>query len=268
MKKNIEELEGISKEIRKDIIKMIYMAGSGHPGGSLSCVDILVALYHYLMDISLDKDLKRVDKFILSKGHAAPAYYAVLSSVGFIPKEELYTLRKYDSRLEGHPTNKIEGIDVSSGSLGQGLSIANGMAMAKKIDKKPGYVYCLLGDGELEEGQIWEALMSANKYTLDNLIIFVDNNGLQIDGTVMTVKKLDNLEEKFKSFGMYTQIIDGNNIEEIITATQNAKSQRKPSVIIANTIKGKGISFMENKCKWHGKSLNDEEYEKAMEELK
>lgn len=268
MKKNLDELKDISKEIRKDVIKMIYEAGSGHPGGSLSCVDILVALYHSEMDITLGDDLKRIDKFVLSKGHAAPAYYAVLSSVGYIPKEELLTLRKYDSRLEGHPTNKIEGIDVSSGSLGQGLSIANGMAMAKKVDKKPGYVYCLLGDGEMEEGQVWEALMSANKYNLNNLIAFIDNNGLQIDGTVESVKKLDNLKEKLETFGMFVQEIDGNNIGEIIDAIKNSKLQNKPSVIIAKTIKGKGISFMENECKWHGKSLTNEEYNIAIEQLK
>ncbi len=268
MKKTIEELNCISKKVRRDIIKMIYEAGSGHPGGSLSCVEILVTLYHFEMNLALGEDLKRIDKFVLSKGHAAPAYYSVLSSAGFIEKEELYTLRKHNSRLEGHPTNKIEGIDVSSGSLGQGLSIANGMAMAKKLDKMIGYVYCLLGDGEIEEGQIWEALMSANKYNLNNLIVFIDSNGLQIDGTVENVKKLNNLQEKFISFGMYTQKIDGNNIQEIILAIENAKSQDRPSVIIAKTIKGKGISFMENEYKWHGKSLNYEEYKMAMEELK
>lgn len=268
MKKSIEELQNIAKDIRRTIVKMVHEAGSGHPGGSLSCVDILVSLYHEVMNLETDEKGNRVDKFVLSKGHAAPAYYAILSSVGFIPKEDLLTFRKYDSKLEGHPSNKIPGIDVSSGSLGQGLSIANGMALAKKIDKADGYVYVILGDGEIEEGQVWEALMSAHKYNLNNLIAFIDNNGLQIDGEVESVKKLDNLKARLDSFGMYTQEIDGNNIEEILMAITNAKSQDKPSVIIAKTIKGKGISYMENQAKWHGKSPNDDEFNIAMEELK
>ena len=161
---NIKYLENICKNVRKNIVKMIYYAKSGHPGGSLSCVEILVSLYKNIMNITLDEDGKRIDKFILSKGHASAVYYAVLSECGFIPKDDLLTFRKYDSYLEGHPSNKIPGVDVSSGSLGQGLSVANGMALSKKLDNKEGYVYCLLGDGELEEGQIWEALMSSNKY--------------------------------------------------------------------------------------------------------
>lgn len=268
MKKSIEELNKIAKDIRKDIVNMIYEAGSGHPGGSLSCVDILVALYHFEMNISEDENGNRIDKFVLSKGHAAPAYYAILSSVGFIPKEQLLTLRKYDSNLEGHPTNKIKGVDVSSGSLGQGLSIANGMAMAKKLDNKDGYVYVLLGDGEMEEGQVWEAFMSSNKYNLDNLIVFIDNNGLQIDGSVFDVKKLNKLEEKLKSFGMYVQTIDGNNISQILDGIKNAKEAKLPSVIIAKTVKGKGVSFMENQVKWHGKSLNEEEFKEALAKLR
>ena len=193
----IEELENKSKEIRRDIIEMIYNAKSGHPGGSLSCTDILVALYHEKMNLNLDENGNRIDKFVLSKGHCAPAYYAVLSSKGFIPHEDLITLRKIDSYLEGHPSNKINGVDVSSGSLGQGLSIANGMALAKKIDNKQGKVYCMLGDGEIEEGQIWEACMTANKYNLNNVIVFLDFNGLEIDGIIMDVKSVDKLKEKF-----------------------------------------------------------------------
>lgn len=262
------ELEKIAKQIRIDIINMIHNAKSGHPGGSLSCVEILVALYHNIMDITLDEDGKRIDKFVLSKGHAAPAYYAILSSKGYIPHEDLLYLRKYDSYLEGHPSNKIYGVDVSSGSLGQGLSIANGIALSKKISSKSGYVYVLLGDGELEEGQIWEALMSANKYTLDNLIVFVDNNNLQIDGTIKDVKSVDNLSEKFKSFGFFVQNINGHNFDEIISSVDNAKMSGLPSVIIANTVKGKGVSFMENNVKWHGKAPNDEEYIKAIREIK
>ncbi len=264
----MEELEKISKDIRNDIVDMIYSAGSGHPGGSLSCVEILVALYHKVMNLNVDDEGNRIDKFVLSKGHASSCYYAVLSSKGYIPHDDLKTFRKYDSYLEGHPCIKINGVDVSSGSLGQGLSIANGMAISKKISDKEGNVYCLVGDGEIEEGQIWEACMSSNKYNLNNLILFVDNNGLQIDGTIKDVKNVDNLEEKFNSFGFYVQRINGHNFDEILTAVSNAKNSNKPNVIIANTIKGKGISFMENKAEWHGKKLTDEEYNLSKEELK
>lgn len=264
----MEDLEKISKDIRNDIVDMIYSAGSGHPGGSLSCVEILVALYHKLMNLNLDNEGSRIDKFILSKGHASSCYYAVLSSKGYIPHEDLKTFRKFDSYLEGHPCIKINGVDVSSGSLGQGLSIANGMAISKKISGKEGNVYCLVGDGEIEEGQIWEACMSSSKYNLNNLILFVDNNGLQIDGTIKDVKNVDNLEEKFNSFGFYVQRINGHNFDEILTSVSNAKKSNKPNVIIANTIKGKGISFMENKVEWHGKKLTDEEYNLSKVELK
>lgn len=263
----MEFLERISNDIRKDIINMIYEAGSGHPGGSLSCVEILVALYHNIMDLSLDDKGMRKDKFILSKGHAAPAYYAVLASKGYIKKEDLLTFRKYDSYLEGHPSNKIKGIDVSSGSLGQGMSIANGMALEKKLSNKEGIVYCLLGDGELEEGQVWEAFMTSNKYNLSNVVAIVDNNGLQIDGTVESVKKLDNLYKKMESFGFNTVIVDGHNLNELINVFESLKKSDKPNCIIAKTIKGKGISFMENEVKWHGKGLSEEEYNIAIKEL-
>ena len=264
----MEDLEKISKDIRNDIVDMIYSAGSGHPGGSLSCVEILVALYHKLMNLNLDNEGSRIDKFILSKGHASSCYYAVLSSKGYIPHEDLKTFRKFDSYLEGHPCIKINGVDVSSGSLGQGLSIANGMAISKKVSGKEGNVYCLVGDGEIEEGQIWEACMSSSKYNLNNLILFVDNNGLQIDGTIKDVKNVYNLEEKFNSFGFYVQRINGHNFDEILTSVSKSKKSNKPNVIIANTIKGKGISFMENKAEWHGKKLTDEEYNLSKAELK
>lgn len=270
MEDRIVRLEQKAKEARRDIVRMIYQAGSGHPGGSLSCIDILVTLYQGVMDLTLDENGKRVDQFVLSKGHAAPALYAVLSQKGFIPKEDLATLRKYDSYLEGHPSNKIPGVDVSSGSLGQGLSVANGFALAKKLDEKAGYVYCVVGDGELEEGQIWEAVMSANKYTLTNLILFVDYNGLQIDGSVKEVKNVDNLDEKFNSFGWNTQVIEGNDITQISEAIEIAKHKLndRPNCIIAKTTKGKGIPFMENKVEWHGRALKEEEFEEAMALLK
>ena len=190
----IEELENKAKEIRRDIVDMVYHAGSGHPGGSLSCADIMTVLFH-------EKMKEDEDKFILSKGHCVPTYYACLASIGKIPHEDLITFRKIDSYLEGHPSNKINGIDVSSGSLGQGLSVANGMAIAKKLDKASGKVYCILGDGEIEEGQIWEAAMTANKYALNNVVAFVDYNGLQIDDSVKDVKGVTNLKNKFEAFG-------------------------------------------------------------------
>lgn len=264
---DILELQNISKNIRRDIIDMVYNAKSGHPGGSLSCTDILVAIFHARMNLNLDENGNRIDKFILSKGHCAPAYYAVLASKGFIPHQDLITLRKIDSYLEGHPTNKINGVDVSSGSLGQGLSVANGMAIAKKLDKADGKVYCLLGDGEIEEGQIWEACMTANKYKLNNVIAFLDYNGLQIDGNIIDVKSVDNLKEKFEAFGWYVQEIDGHDFEQILKAIDNTEDSKKPNMIIAKTIKGKGISFMENNASWHGKAPNDEEYKIAIEEL-
>lgn len=263
----VEELKEIAKNVRIDIIDMIYNAKSGHPGGSLSCTDILVALYHDKMNLNLDEHGNRIDKFVLSKGHAAPVYYAVLASKGFIPHEDLKTLRKIDSYLEGHPSNKINGIDVSSGSLGQGLSIANGMALAKKLDNKEGKVYCILGDGEIQEGQIWEACMTANKYKLNNLVAFLDYNGLQIDGNILDVKAVDNLKEKFASFGWNVQEIDGHDFKQILAAIDNTKTSEKPNMIIAKTIKGKGVSFMEDKAGWHGKAPNEEEYKLAIEEL-
>lgn len=264
---NTKELNEISKKIRLDIIDMVYNAKSGHPGGSLSCTDILVAIYHEKMNLELDENGQRIDKFVLSKGHCAPALYAVLSSKGFIPHEDLKTLRKIDSYLEGHPTNKINGIDVSSGSLGQGLSIANGMALSKKLNNQEGYVYVVLGDGEIEEGQVWEACMTANKYALNNVIAFVDYNGLQIDGKIVDVKKVDNLRAKFESFGWNVQEIDGHNMEEICTSIDEAKKSTKPNMIIAKTIKGKGVSFMEDNAGWHGKAPNEEEYNLAIAEL-
>ncbi len=263
----IEGLEEEAKKIRRDIIEMVHGAKSGHPGGSLSCTDILVALFHEKMNLNLDENGNRIDKFILSKGHCAPAYYAVLASKGFIAHDDLKSLRKIDSYLEGHPSNKINGVDVSSGSLGQGLSIANGMALAKKIDNTQGKVYCVLGDGEIEEGQIWEACMTASKYKLNNVIAFLDNNGLQIDGNIMDVKGLNHIKEKFEAFGWYVQEIDGHDFKQILEAIDNTNSSNLPNMIIAKTIKGKGVSFMENNAGWHGKAPNDEEYKEAMEEL-
>ena len=267
---NVEELKKIANDIRIDIIKQVYNAGSGHPGGSLSCVDILTVLYFNQMNIN-EKEPKAPsrDRFVLSKGHCAPALYACLAKKGFFDKEKLEGFRKINGELQGHPDkNKVCGVDMSTGSLGQGLSVANGMALASKINHDGYRVYCLLGDGEIEEGQVWEAAMTASKYKLDNLCAIVDYNNLQIDGTVEEVKGLNNLEGKFKSFGFNTIVIDGHNMEQLIDSFETAKiSKGKPTVIIAKTIKGKGVSFMENKAEWHGKAPSDEEYELAIKEL-
>ena len=253
-------LERIAKEVRKNILLQIYSASSGHPGGALSCADILTAIYFNL--------LNEGDKVILSKGHASAALYAVLAEKGFFEKEELTTFRKLNSKLQGHPSYiKTPGVDSSSGSLGQGLSIANGIALSFKLDKKDNFVYCILGDGEIQEGQIWEAAMSASKYKLNNLIAFLDNNNLQIDGTNDEVMPVAPIKEKFEAFGFNVKEINGHNFDEIILAVDECKNQEKPSIIIAKTVKGKGVSFMENKSEWHGKAPKKEEYEKALEEL-
>ena len=254
------ELKEISKEVRKNILLQIYSAQSGHPGGALSCADILTTIYF--------KTMNDGDKFVLSKGHASAALYAVLAEKGIIEKEELVSFRKLNSKLQGHPSLlKLNGVDVSSGSLGQGLSVANGMALAFKLDKKENNVYVILGDGEIQEGQVWEAMMTASHYNLNNVIAFLDYNKLQIDGSNDEVMKVAPVKEKFESFGWYVQEIDGHNFDEINNAIENAKKQERPSMIVANTIKGKGVSFMENQCGWHGKAPNAEQYEQAMVEL-
>lgn len=263
----VKELKKIAKEVRKDILTEIYSANSGHPGGALSCADILTAIYFELIEEG--------DKVVLSKGHACAALYAALAEKGFFPREELKTFRKLGSRLQGHPSlHKAPGIDSPSGSLGQGLSIANGMAMAFQMDAKknegtqPHTVYCILGDGEIQEGQIWEAAMSAGHYHLNNLIVFLDYNKLQIDGSNDDVMTVAPVKEKFESFGFFVQEIDGHHFEEIIDAVKKAKNAvDKPNIIIANTVKGKGVSFMENKAEWHGKAPKQEEFEQAIKEL-
>lgn len=267
---SIEELKEISKKVRISIIEQVYNAKSGHPGGSLSCADILTVLYFNQMNIN-EKEPKAPlrDRFVLSKGHCAPALYGTLAERGFFEKEKLKEFRKIDGNLQGHPDmNKVPGVDISTGSLGQGLSVANGMALSSKLNHDGYRVYCLLGDGEIEEGQVWEAAMTASKYHLDNLCAIVDYNGLQIDGKVEEVKGLDNLEGKFKSFGFNTIVVDGNNMEQLIDAFETAKlTKEKPTMIIAKTIKGKGVSFMEGKAEWHGKAPNEEEFKQAIKEL-
>lgn len=267
----IEYLKKMAKEIRRGIIEEVYNAQSGHPGGSLSIADILAVLYFKEMNINTQnpKNENR-DRLVLSKGHCAPALYSTLANRGYFDKKELKTLRKIDSKLQGHPDMKnIPGIDMTTGSLGQGLSAANGMAIAGKMDKKNYRVYCILGDGELEEGQVWEAAMASAKYKLDNLCVIVDNNNLQIDGTIDEVMSSKPIDKKFESFGFQIIKINGHDIDEIIKAFEVARDiKEKPTCIIAETIKGKGVSFMENKTEWHGKAPSEEEYKIAMEELK
>lgn len=267
----IKNLEEISKNIRRNIVEMVYSASSGHPGGSLSITDILTVLYFHEMNVNINnpKDEDR-DRLVLSKGHCSPALYAVLAEKGYFPKEDLKTFRKIDSYLQGHPDmKKIPGVDMSSGSLGQGLSVSNGMALAGKLDKKDYRVYCVMGDGEIEEGEVWEAAMTSSHYKLDNLCVIVDNNNLQIDGKINEVMSPYPIDKKFESFGFNVININGHDFNEIITALETAKKiKEKPTVIIAKTIKGKGISYMENEASWHGKAPNEEQYNIAIEELK
>ena len=264
------KLRIIATKVRKDIVDIVYNAQSGHPGGSLSCADILTVLYFKQMRIKeKDPKWKDRDRFVLSKGHCSPALYATLARRGFFNLEDLKTFRKTDSYLEGHPNmNYVKGVDMSTGSLGQGISVACGMALAGKIDKKDYRVYSILGDGEIEEGQVWEALMSAVHYKLDNLTIFLDNNGLQIDGEIDKVMSPNPIADKFKAFGLNVINIDGNDIEQIDNAINEAKNTKnKPTIIVAKTIKGKGVSFMENQVGWHGKAPNEEQRDIAISEL-
>ncbi|MBU3189392.1 transketolase [Clostridium bowmanii] len=270
MEKALEKLKAIAREVRKDIVTMITESHSGHPGGSLSCVEIITTLYFNEMNVSAENkhDPDR-DRFVLSKGHAAPALYSVLAEKGFFDKEELLGLRKLGSRLQGHPNmNTVPGVDMSTGSLGQGISAAVGMALAGKLDKKNYRVYTLLGDGELAEGQVWEATMSAAHYKLDNLTAFVDHNGLQIDGKVSEVMGSDPVDDKFLAFGWNVITVDGHDFDQIKNAIEAAKKTKaKPTVIICETIKGKGVSFMENEACWHGTAPNKEQCQKAIDEI-
>ena len=263
-------LNEIANVIRKDIVSMICKSKSGHPGGSLSAVEILTALYFDQMNIDpTNPKMEDRDRFVLSKGHAAPALYATLSERGYFDKEELNHLRQIGSMLQGHPDmKKIPGVEMSTGSLGQGFSVACGMAMAAKLDNAPWNVYALLGDGEVQEGIIWEAAMSAAHYKLDNMIAFLDYNGLQIDGDVESVMNINPIEDKFKTFGWNVITIDGHDFEQIFAALDMAKDTvDKPTMIIAKTIKGKGVSFMENQASWHGSAPSEEQLQQALSEL-
>ena len=270
-KKSVEELKAIANDLRKKVVTMLYEAGSGHPGGSLSAADFVTACY--FREINVDPKNPKWedrDRFVLSKGHSCPVLYAALSVRGFFPEETLHTLRQEDSPLQGHPNMNCPGIDIPTGSLGQGLACAVGMAIGLKFDKKSSRVFAVLGDGECQEGEIWEAAATANKYKLDNLIAFVDNNNLQIDGPTDEVMPLGNLGEKFKAFGWETYDIDGNDIEQIVKtfdAIKETAQNGKPKCIVGHTIKGKGVSFMENVCDWHGVAPKKDQWEIALKEL-
>ena len=268
--KTTDELREIARNVRIDALRGIHAANSGHPGGSFSCADILTALYFNVMNVDpKNPESDDRDRFVLSKGHAAPGLYSVLAHRGYFDPEELLTFRSLGSRLQGHPDmESCPGVDISTGSLGQGFSAAVGMAIADKLDGKSRRVFVVTGDGELQEGIIWEAALSAAKHGLDNLVAVVDRNNLQIDGVVDDVKKVAPVAEKFRSFGWETFECDGHNIESLLNAFEKAlATSGKPICIVAETVKGKGVSFMENQAGWHGKAPSDEQFEAAIKEL-
>lgn len=266
----LTELKEVARQIRRDTLEMVYAVKSGHPGGALSIAELLTVLYFAELQVRPENpEWEDRDRLILSKGHACTSLYAALAERGYFPKKQLFSLRQYQSILQGHPDMKVTpGVDMSSGSLGQGLSVGNGMALAARLQHKTYRVYVLLGDGELEEGQVWEAAMAAAHYGLGNLTAIVDVNGLQINGATDEVMRIEPLDEKFRSFGWQVVNIDGHDIEQIQKAFDAAREcEEKPTVILAKTIKGKGVSFMENQAKWHSGVLTEAEYQQAMQEL-
>ena len=265
----IKELEAKAKQIRRLIIQMLAKAGSGHPGGSLSSADLITALYFMVLRHNpKEPNWPDRDRFHMSKGHCCPLWYAVLAESGYFPTKELWSLRQLGSILQGHPDRRTPGVTVASGSLGQGLSVALGMSLAARIDKKDYRVYCLLGDGETQEGNIWEAAMAASHYKCDNLCAMLDYNGFQIDGRTKDIMNLEPVVAKWQAFGWHTIEIDGHNMKQILSAYAEAKTIKgKPAIIIARTIKGKGVSFMENVVDFHGRAPTKEEAEKALKEL-
>ena len=266
---NKAELSGVCRQMRRDIINMTANAGSGHPGGSLSAVELMASVFYNHMRIDpAQPHMENRDRFVLSKGHAAPCYYAVLAELGFISRDEFKNFRQLHSILQGHPDcKKVPGVDASTGSLGQGCSIAAGMALGAKVQGKDTKVFALLGDGECQEGQIWEALMSAAHYKLDNLTVIVDNNGLQIDGSNNEVMSLGDLAAKVRAFGFEVFELDGHDLEAIEAALSARTAPGVPKCILAHTVKGKGVSFMENQVGWHGKAPNEEQRQQALKEL-
>ena len=269
--KELKDLQVMACKVRMGVIESTHSAKCGHPGGSLSCADVLTYLYFKEMHVDpANPKMQERDRFVLSKGHCAPALYAVLAHKGFFPVKDLTTLRKIGSYLQGHPNmNSVPGVDMSTGSLGQGISTACGMALAAKMQKNPCRVYTLLGDGEIQEGQVWEACMFASHYKLDNLCVIIDNNGLQIDGNIADVMSPYPIDAKLEAFGFHVICVNGHSFEELERAFNEAKTvQGKPTAILMTTVKGKGVSFMENQAGWHGKATNPAEYEIAMTELK
>ncbi len=264
-----DDLSAMARRIRIDVLKMTHLAGSGHPGGSFSMTELLVTLYEKFLNVDpANPDDPDRDRFILSKGHCCPGHYALLSDLGFFEREELWNLRRIDALLQGHSDMKVPGVDMSTGSLGQGLSFANGLAMAAKLDGKDFHTWCMMGDGEQQEGQVWEAAMTAAHLKLDNLTAIIDYNKIQIDGFVNDVKGLEPLADKYRSFGWHVIEIDGHDITAIEQAFQQAlATEGKPTVIVAHTVKGKGVSFMENQAEFHGRALSKEEMAQALSEL-
>ncbi len=263
-------LRAIAREVRKDILKMTTNVNSGHPGGAMSATDVIVTLYYFKMKHDpLNPKWEERDKFVLSKGHVCPALYSVLARCGYFPMEELMKFRKIDGELQGHPDmRKTPGIEISTGSLGHGIGAAIGMAMMAKLDRKDTRIYCMIGDGEAQEGSVWEASMAASHYNLDNLCVILDNNNLQIDGPVDEVMSIYPVLEKWQAFGWHVIEIDGHNYSEIIDALLEAENVKyKPTMIISKTVKGKGVSFMENRAEWHGKALPPDLLKEALKEL-
>lgn len=268
--KRVIELSIIANKVRKNALTAVYSAKSGHPGGSLSVADLMTLLYFEVMNVDVN-DPKKADRdrFVLSKGHCAPALYGVLAEKGFIPVEDVKTFRNVSSYLQGHPDmNKVPGVDMSTGSLGQGVSVAGGMALAAKLDNKDYRVYSVLGDGELEEGQVWEQAMFAAHYKLDNFTVFVDNNGLQIDGDITKVMNPTPIDKKFEAFGWNVIVTDAHDFNALLDAVEKAKATKgKPTAVIMKSVKGKNVSFMENNAAWHGAAPNEEQYNQAISEL-
>lgn len=270
---DIEHLQELTRKLRVDVLNMIYEAQSGHPGSSFSCIDIIASIWSMVMRHDSSKpDWPDRDRFVLSKGHAAPALYAVLMHEGYIPYEEIHTFRQINSNLQGHPASKyVKGVDISTGSLGQGLSAAVGMALGLSLNKSDAHVYCLIGDGEAQEGQIWEAALSASGHKVNNLTAICDRNRLQIDGSTEDIKPLGDIAKKFEAFGWYVQEIKGHDFQQILESLNGSKKiarkNKQPVMIVAHTTKGKGVSFMENEAEWHGKAPNEEQYKKALQEL-
>jgi transketolase len=266
----LAELQRVSLQVRRDVLKMTHKAGSGHPGGSLSCTDLLTTLYfHELKVDAKNPRWSERDRFVLSKGHASPALYAVLAEKGFLPREELMTLRELGSRLQGHvDAGKLPGIEASTGCLGQGISMAVGMALDARLAKRPTRVYAVMGDGEWQEGQTWEALMAGAHYKLDNLVGILDRNGVETDGLTEDIMALEPVDAKARAFGWHTIVIDGHSFPQILDALAEARTVKgKPTMIIAKTVKGKGVSFMEGKAAYHGKPPSSDELARGLQEL-